>query len=86
MGYGPVARYGPAGREIQTEKSHDGHLPERNYRGTAGAIVTSGIPGGLLIIFSVLSGTGSIRKETTAPHVRRPDSSNWFALPRPPTQ
>ena len=43
------------------EKSHEGHLPERNDRGYAEAIVSSGIPGGILLLFSAVSGTSRHR-------------------------
>ncbi|MGD0535229.1 MAG: hypothetical protein ABR999_07295 [Methanoregula sp.] len=48
-----------------TEKSHEGHLPERNDRGTAEAIVSSGIPGGILLLFSTFSGTNRHRHSIT---------------------
>ena len=48
-----------------TEKSHEGHLPERNDRGTAEAIVSSGIPGGILLLFSAVSGTNRHRHSIT---------------------
>ncbi len=63
-----------------TEKSHEGHLPERNYRGTAGAIVASGIPGGLLILYSVLSGTGGISKRDDGTR-RAPAGSEQLVCP-----
>jgi hypothetical protein len=43
------------------EKSHEGHLPERNDRGTAEAIVSSGTPGGTLLLYSIVSGTNRHR-------------------------
>jgi hypothetical protein len=36
------------------EKEHEGHLPERNGRGTAETIVSSGIPAWILILFSAV--------------------------------
>ena len=47
------------------EKAHEGHLPERNDRGTAEAIVSSGIPGGILLLFSPFSGTNRHRHSIT---------------------
>jgi hypothetical protein len=47
------------------EKSHEGHLPERNDRGTAEAIVSSGIPGGILLLCSIVSGTNRHRHSIT---------------------
>jgi hypothetical protein len=43
------------------DKSHEGHLPERNDRGTAEAIISSGIPGGIFLLFSAFSGTNRHR-------------------------
>lgn len=37
------------------EKEHEAHLPERNGRGTAESIVSSGIPAWILILFSAVS-------------------------------
>jgi hypothetical protein len=48
-----------------TDKSHEGHLPERNDRGTAESIVSSGIPGGILLLFSAVSGTNRHRHSIT---------------------
>ncbi|MGB8220290.1 MAG: hypothetical protein WCE46_07915 [Methanoregula sp.] len=45
-----------------TEKSHEGHLPERNDRGTTEVIVSSGIPGGILLLYSAVSGTNRHRQ------------------------
>ena len=36
------------------EKDHEGHLPERNGRGTAESIVSSGILAWILILFSAV--------------------------------
>jgi hypothetical protein len=47
-----------------TEKSHEGHLPERNDRDTGESVVSSGIPGGILLLFSVVSGTSRHRHST----------------------
>jgi hypothetical protein len=47
------------------EKSYEGHLPERNDRGTAEAIVSSGIPGGILLLYSIVSGTNRHRHSIT---------------------
>jgi hypothetical protein len=38
------------------EKAHGEHLPERNSRGTAEAIIASGFPVGILILLSAVSG------------------------------
>jgi hypothetical protein len=38
------------------EKAHEEHLPERNGRGTAEAIIASGFPVGILILLSAVSG------------------------------
>jgi hypothetical protein len=38
------------------EKAHGEHLPERNSRSTAEAIITSGLPFGILILLSAVSG------------------------------
>ncbi|MFA4862024.1 hypothetical protein [Methanoregula sp.] len=38
------------------EKAHGDHLPERNGRGTAGSIITFGVPVGILILLSAVSG------------------------------
>jgi len=39
-----------------TEKAHGEHLPERNDRSTAGAIISFGIHAGILILLSAVSG------------------------------
>jgi hypothetical protein len=41
------------------EKAHGDHLPERNGRGTAEAVITSGLPAGILILLSAVSGSVS---------------------------
>jgi len=41
------------------EKAHGDHLPERNGRGTAEALISSGLPAGILIILSAVSGSVS---------------------------
>ncbi len=41
------------------EKAHGDHLPERNGRGTAGVIITSGLPAGILLLLSAVSGSRS---------------------------
>ncbi len=38
------------------EKAHGDHLPERNGRGTAGSIISFGIPAGILVLLSAVSG------------------------------
>ena len=38
------------------EKEHEGHLPERNGRGTADSVVSSGVPVWILILFSAVFG------------------------------
>ena len=38
------------------EKAHGEHLPERNSRDTAEAIIASGVPVGILILLSAVSG------------------------------
>ncbi len=38
------------------EKDHEGHLPERNGRGTAESVIFSGLPAWILILFSAISG------------------------------
>jgi hypothetical protein len=63
-----------------TEQSHEGHPLERNYRGTAGAIVASGIPGGLLILYSAPSGTGGISKRDDGTR-RTPVGSEQLVCP-----
>jgi len=47
------------------DKSHEGHLPERNDRGTAETIVSSGVLGGLSLLFSDFSGTNRYRYSIT---------------------
>ena len=39
------------------EKEHEGHLPERNGRGTTEAMLAAGIPAWILILFSAVSGS-----------------------------
>jgi hypothetical protein len=41
------------------EKAHEGHLPERNGRGAAETIVSSGIPAWIIILLSAVSGSVS---------------------------
>jgi len=41
------------------EKAHGDHLPERNGRGTAEVVINSGLPAGILILLSAVSGSAS---------------------------
>ena len=41
------------------EKAHGDHLPERNGRGTAGPIISFGVPVGILLLLFAVSGFGS---------------------------
>ncbi len=41
------------------EKAHGDHLPERNGRGTPEVVITSGLPAGILILLSAVSGSVS---------------------------
>ena len=39
---------------VLAEKAHEGHLPERNGRGSAETIVSSGVTAWILILFSAV--------------------------------
>jgi hypothetical protein len=43
---------------VLAEKAHENHLPERNGRGTHEALIAYGLPVGILILLSAVSGFG----------------------------
>ena len=51
---------------VLTEKSHEGHLPERNDRGTNGAPVAAGILAGAVILLTTLPGSSGNRNSPGA--------------------
>lgn len=58
------------------EMAHGDHLPERNGRGTAEAVITAGIPAGILILLSAVPGsvthTNRCKTKTGSVTLRKP--------------
>jgi hypothetical protein len=60
------------------EKAQGDHLPERNGRGMTEALITSGLPAGILILLSAVSGSVSSKNR----HKTNTDSTTRRISPR----
>ena len=52
---------------LLAEKSHEGHLPEQNNRGTAGVPMAAGIVAGAIVL--TLPTTGIARRRNSTPSI-----------------